>query len=130
MIAPRYLTFSTASSLWPFILVHIWKPFGLFVITFVLSGPISILYLVVVYTGDLFKMCMLLDLVWEIPRNTREYILQIRSLSSSSSAPSILIRKVNEWAVMRSLHNQVAQDTKRERNKDNQKASSIIRLRH
>ena len=48
MIAPRYLKFSTSSSLWPFILISLWKPFGLFVITFVLSGPISILYLVVV----------------------------------------------------------------------------------
>ena len=42
MIAPRYLKFSAAYSLWPFILAL------LFVITFVLSGPISILYLVVV----------------------------------------------------------------------------------
>ena len=48
MIAPRYLKFSTSSSLKPFILISLWKPFGLFVITFVLSGPISILYLVVV----------------------------------------------------------------------------------
>ena len=48
MIAPRYLKFSPLSSLWPFILISLWKPFGLFVITFVLSGPISILYLVVV----------------------------------------------------------------------------------
>ena len=48
MIAPRYLKFSTSSSLWPFILISLWKPFRLFVITFVLSGPISILYLVVV----------------------------------------------------------------------------------
>ena len=48
MIAPRYLKFSTSSSLRPFILISLWKPFGLFVITFVLSGPISILYLVVV----------------------------------------------------------------------------------
>ena len=48
IIAPRYLKFSTSSSLWPFILISLWKPFGLFVITFVLSGPISILYLVVV----------------------------------------------------------------------------------
>ena len=47
MTAPRYLKSST-SSLWPFILISLWKPFGLFVITFVLSGPISILYLVVV----------------------------------------------------------------------------------
>ena len=48
MTAPRYLKFSTSSSLWPFILISLWKPFGLFVITFVLSGPISIMYLVVV----------------------------------------------------------------------------------
>ena len=48
IIAPRYLKISTSSSLWPFILISLWKPFGLFVITFVLSGPISILYLVVV----------------------------------------------------------------------------------
>ena len=48
MIAPRYLNFFTSSNLWPFILIPLWKPFGLFVITFVLSGPISILYLVVV----------------------------------------------------------------------------------
>ena len=48
MIAPRYLKFSTSSSLRPFILISLWKPFGLFVITFVLSGPVSILYLVVV----------------------------------------------------------------------------------
>ena len=47
MITPRYLKFSTSSSLWLFILISLWKPFGLFVITFVLSGPISILYLVV-----------------------------------------------------------------------------------
>ena len=46
--APRYLKFSTSSSLWSFILISLWKPFRLFVITFVLSGPISILYLVVV----------------------------------------------------------------------------------
>ena len=48
MIAPRYLKFSTSSSLWPFILISLWKPFGLFVITFVLPGLIFILYLVVV----------------------------------------------------------------------------------
>ena len=48
IIALRYLKFSTSSSLWHFILITLWKPFGLFVITFVLSGPISILYLVVV----------------------------------------------------------------------------------
>ena len=48
MIAPRFLKFSTSSSLWPFILISLWKPLGLFVITFVLSGPISILYLVMV----------------------------------------------------------------------------------
>ena len=48
MIAPRFLKFFTSSSLWPFILISLWKPFGLFVITFVVSGPISILYLVVV----------------------------------------------------------------------------------
>ena len=48
MIAPRYLKFSTSSSLLPFILISLWKPFGLFVITFVLSGLISILYLVMV----------------------------------------------------------------------------------
>ena len=46
--APRYLKYCTSSSLWPFMLISLWKPFGLFVITFVLSGPISILYLVVV----------------------------------------------------------------------------------
>ena len=44
IVAPRY---STSSSLWPVILISLWKPFGVFVITFVLSGPISILYLVV-----------------------------------------------------------------------------------
>ena len=48
MIAQRYLKFSISSSLWPFILISLWKPFGVFVITLVLSGPISILYLVVV----------------------------------------------------------------------------------
>ena len=48
MTVPRYLKFSTSSSLWPFILISLWKPFGLFVITLVLSGPISILYLLVV----------------------------------------------------------------------------------
>ena len=47
MIAPRYLKLSTSSSLWHFILISLLKSFGLFVITFVLSGPISILYLVV-----------------------------------------------------------------------------------
>ena len=45
-ITPSYLKLSTSSSLWPFILISLWKPFGLFVITFFLSGPISILYLV------------------------------------------------------------------------------------
>ena len=48
MIAPRYLKFSASSSFWPFILICLWKPLGLFVITFVLSGLISILYLVVI----------------------------------------------------------------------------------
>ena len=48
VIDPRYLKLSTDSSLWPFILICLWKPFGLIAITFVLSGPISILYLVVV----------------------------------------------------------------------------------
>ena len=47
MIAPKNLKFSTSSSLWPFILISFWKPFGLYVTTFVLSGQISILYLVV-----------------------------------------------------------------------------------
>ena len=45
---PRYLEFSTASSLWPFILIPLWKPFGLFVVIFVLFGPNFNLYLVVV----------------------------------------------------------------------------------
>ena len=35
MIAPRYLKFSTSSSLRPFILISLWKPLGLFLITFV-----------------------------------------------------------------------------------------------
>ena len=47
MIAPSNLKFSTSSSLWPFIVISLWKPFGSFIITFVLSGPTSILYLVV-----------------------------------------------------------------------------------
>ena len=55
MSAPRYLKFSTSSSLWPFILISFWKPLGLFVITFVLSGPISILYLVVVLSRQSIK---------------------------------------------------------------------------
>ena len=29
MIAPRYLKFSTSSSLWPFIMISLWKPFSL-----------------------------------------------------------------------------------------------------
>ena len=41
MTDPRYLAFSTASSLSPFILISFWKPFRLFVITFDLSGPVS-----------------------------------------------------------------------------------------
>ena len=51
MIDPRSCTwssFSTASNLWPFILISLWKPFGLFVITFVWYGPISVLNLVLV----------------------------------------------------------------------------------
>ena len=48
IIAPRYLKFSASSSLWPFILISLWKLFGLFIITFALFGSISILYLVVV----------------------------------------------------------------------------------
>ena len=48
MIAPRYLKFSTSFSLWPFILISLWKPYGLFAITFVLSGSISIVYLVAI----------------------------------------------------------------------------------
>ena len=43
MIDHRFLKFPTALRLWPFILISL-----LFVITFVLSGPVSILYLVVV----------------------------------------------------------------------------------
>ena len=35
MISLRYLKFSTSSILWPFIFISLWKPFGLFVITFV-----------------------------------------------------------------------------------------------
>ena len=50
MIASRYLKFSTSFSLWPFILISLWKPVRLFVITFVLSGPISILNVVMVVT--------------------------------------------------------------------------------
>ena len=46
MIAPRYLKFSTSSM--TFYLDPSLEAFGLFVITFVLSGPISVLYLVVV----------------------------------------------------------------------------------
>ena len=45
-----------ASSLWPLILISLWKPFGLFVITFVLSGPISVLYLVVVVSRRSTRM--------------------------------------------------------------------------
>ena len=48
MNAPRYLKFSTASSLWSVILIFLWKPFGLFGIIFLLSGPISSLYIVLV----------------------------------------------------------------------------------
>ena len=47
MIAQMY-KFFTSSSLGPFILISLWKSFGLFVISFVSSGPISILYLVAV----------------------------------------------------------------------------------
>ena len=47
-ISNRQSKFSTASSLWHFILISLWKPFGLFVISVVLSGPTSIVYLVVV----------------------------------------------------------------------------------
>ena len=56
MIASRYLKFSTSSSLWLFILISLLKPFGLFVITFVLSGSISILYLVVVLSRRSTRM--------------------------------------------------------------------------
>ena len=49
MIDPSFFKVSTGSSLWPFILISLWKPFRLFVITFILSGPISIMYLVVTY---------------------------------------------------------------------------------
>ena len=55
-IAPRYLKFSTSSSLWPVILISLWKPLGLFVIPFVLSGPISILYLLVVLSRRSIRM--------------------------------------------------------------------------
>ena len=48
MVAPRNLKFSTSSSLRPLNVISLWKPFGMFVITFVLSGPIYILYIVVV----------------------------------------------------------------------------------
>ena len=45
MIDPRYLKlFFTSSSLWPLILISLWKALGLFVTVFVLSGPIFILY--------------------------------------------------------------------------------------
>ena len=48
MTAPRYFKFSASSSLWPFILISLWKPLGLFIINFVGSGPISISYHMVV----------------------------------------------------------------------------------
>ena len=48
MITPRYLKFSTSSSIWPFILISLWKPYGLFIIALVLSASISVWYLVVV----------------------------------------------------------------------------------
>ena len=63
MIAPKYLKFSTSSSLWPFILISLWKPLGLFVITFVLSGPIFILYLVVVLSRRSVRVPSLLLLL-------------------------------------------------------------------
>ena len=62
MIAPRYLKFFTSSSIWLFILISHWNPFGLFVITFVLSGPISILYLVVVLSRRFTLLLPLLHL--------------------------------------------------------------------
>ena len=47
MIVQRHLKFSTTSSLWPFILISLWKPFVcFFFITTVLSGLIFILYVV------------------------------------------------------------------------------------
>ena len=52
MIAPRYLKFSFSSSLRLFIFISNWKPFWLFVIHFVLSVPISFLYLWWLYRGD------------------------------------------------------------------------------
>ena len=51
MIGPRFMYFlvlDCASKLSPFILISSWKLFGLFVNTFILSEPFSILCLVVV----------------------------------------------------------------------------------
>ena len=44
------------------------------------SLPIGLLVFVVVffYTHEFFKMCLLLDLVLEIPEKTGEYMLQAR----------------------------------------------------
>ena len=41
----RYLKLVTSSSIWLFILISLGEPLGLFVIIFVLSGPISTFYL-------------------------------------------------------------------------------------
>ena len=63
MTAPRYLKFFTSSSLWPFILISLWKLLGLFVITFVLSGSISIFTLWWLYRNGLPGRQLLLPLL-------------------------------------------------------------------
>ena len=59
MIAPRYLKFSTASSLWPFIFISLWKPFGLFDITYISSGPRRQFVCLSSFSSwlDLFSVC-------------------------------------------------------------------------
>ena len=95
MIAPRYLKFSTSSSLWPFILISLWKPFGLFVITFVFLGRSPFCTLWWLYRGGLPGRQLLLPLqyLWQGHLQSRPPMLTLPSCSSNASH-MILSRKI------------------------------------
>ena len=90
MIGPRYLKFSTAYSLSLFILVSLWKLFGLFVINFILSGPLSHFVSGGVISRQSASSCSVMSLICKAEvGNMPSATLTL--LSWSSSAPQMIL---------------------------------------
>ena len=97
------LKFFTSSNLWPFNLISLWKPFGLFIITFVLSGPISILYLVVVLSrgnqdASFFFFCIYDNVICKADVGNESTYMQLLSSSLCTRKDwQCFVRIIKSW---------------------------------